>query len=185
MDAAEFVATAARCTRCALSATRQRVVVGAGPWHAAIALVGEAPGRHEDESGEPFVGRSGQLLFALLRDEAGLAREDCYVTSVVKCRPPNNRTPTRGELAACRPWWLQQRELFDVRVIVTLGNTATKAVLEVNEPISALRGRVYTPTSGPPVVPTFHPAAAVRNGKRVAELMRADFALVATLLAAS
>ena len=121
----------------------------------------------------------------LLREETGLGRDDCYITSVVKCRPPKNRTPTRAELAACRPWWLEQQQLFDVRVIVTLGNTATKTVLQISDPISAVRGRVFTPASGPPVVPTFHPAAAVRNGKRVVELLRADFALVAALLAAS
>ena len=88
----------ATCKRCALSKTRTRVVIGSGPDSPSLMVIGEAPGRHEDEGGEPFIGRSGQLLFRLIEEETGLLRSDCFVTNVVKCRPPNNRTPNRLSL---------------------------------------------------------------------------------------
>lgn len=178
----DFVARASVCTRCALSATRQHVVVGSGPIDAPLALVGEAPGRREDETGEPFVGASGQLLFRLVDEELHLARPQCYVTSVVKCRPPANRTPTRAELAACRPWWEEQLAMMGARVIVTLGNTATRALLETTEGITALHGRPRD-LAGRVVVPTFHPAAALRGRPDVTETMRADLRVAAAVLA--
>jgi DNA polymerase len=170
------------CTRCALSETRQRVVVGTGPDDAALVVIGEAPGRSEDEGGQPFIGRSGQLLFELVADELGLTREQCYVTNVVKCRPPGNRTPRAGELAACRPWWIGQLERLSARVLVTLGNTATRAVLETTAPISSLRGRPLE-AHGRVVVATFHPAAALRGGPSVVAMMRADLRVAARELA--
>lgn len=178
----DFVARASVCTRCALSETRQHVVVGSGPMTAPVALVGEAPGRREDESGEPFVGSSGQLLFTLVAEELHLTRAQCYVTSVVKCRPPGNRTPTRTELTACRPWWDEQWATMGAHVIVTLGNTATRAVLGTTEGITALHGQA-TDVGGRTVVPTFHPAAALRGRPDVTETMRADLRVVAALLA--
>ncbi len=179
-----FDARASTCTRCTLAATRQRVVVGSGPFDARLALVGEAPGRTEDEGGEPFIGRSGQLLFALVADELHLERAQCYVTNVVKCRPPNNRPPTKAEVSACRCWWLEQSERLTAPVIVTLGNTATRAVLATAEPISALRGRAFAVDTHL-VVPTFHPAAALRGGARVVASMREDLRAVAALLVRS
>jgi len=179
MDA--LAARAANCTRCALSTTRQRVVFGSGDPRARLALIGEAPGRVEDDGGEPFIGRSGQLLFELVSSVLYLVREQCYVTNVVKCRPPNNRTPTRLEIATCRPWLDEQLAALEARVVVTLGNTATRALLGVNEPISALRGRSF-PLGGATVVPTFHPAAALRGGPSVVEMMRRDLGVVAELL---
>lgn len=179
----DLVARASGCTRCDLAVTRQRVVIGSGPLDAQLALVGEAPGRTEDEGGAPFIGASGRLLFRLVVEELGLEREQCYVTNVVKCRPPANRTPRARELAACRPWWLEQRSLMGARVIVTLGNTATRAVLSCNEGISKLRGRAVVVNDVLTVVPTFHPAAALRGGHNVSDMMRADFRIVAELLA--
>jgi DNA polymerase len=161
------------CQRCALAATRQRVVLGSGRVDAAVALVGEAPGRSEDEGGEPFIGPSGRLLFQLVESELGLTRDECFVTNVVKCRPPANRTPRRAEIEACRPWWLEQLAALRASVIVTLGNTATRAVLETTEPIGRMRGRPIA-LGQHTVVATYHPAAALRAGPSVVEMMRED-----------
>jgi DNA polymerase len=172
------------CTRCDLSLTRQRVVVGAGPLAPQLMVIGEAPGRLEDETGEPFVGRSGQLLFRLLEDETGLLREQCFVTSVVKCRPPANRTPTRHELTTCRPWLDEQLQLITPRVIVTLGNTAARSVFGITEPMRDFHGRIVR-VGAVPGLATYHPAAALRGGDAVVDLMRTDFRVVRELLATS
>ena len=178
----EFTQRVQACVRCALSVTRQRVVVGSGPANAAVAFVGEAPGRSEDEGGLPFIGRSGRLLFELVAEELELTREQCYVTNVVKCRPPANRTPTRRELSTCEPWWIEQRTMLAATVIVTLGNTATHQVLGTDEAISQLRGRPVRLDDTTVVVPTFHPAAALRGGPSIVTMMRHDLATVAKLL---
>jgi len=171
------------CTRCDLARTRQRVVVGSGPLAPQLFVIGEAPGRLEDETGQPFVGRSGQLLFRLLDEEVGVTREQCFVTSVVKCRPPANRTPTRHELNTCRPWLYEQLQLITPRVVLTLGNTASAAVLGVLEPMRDLHGRVLH-LGAIPALATYHPAAALRGGASVVELMRQDFRVVRQLLEA-
>lgn len=169
------------CTRCSLSVTRQRVVVGSGPSAARLLVLGEAPGATEDAGGEPFIGRSGQLLFRLLGEETGLRREDCYVTNVVKCRPPGNRTPTRVEIAACRGWLDEQLAQLRAPVAVTLGNTATTALLGPVGGINSVRG--VARTLGPlTVVPMLHPAAVLRGGNNLTDVMRADLRVVASLL---
>ncbi|MHB2027413.1 MAG: uracil-DNA glycosylase [Acidimicrobiales bacterium] len=180
IDVAELLG----CTRCELSRTRQRVVIGSGPHAAPLMVVGEAPGRHEDEGGEPFIGRSGQLFFRLLKEVVGLERGDCFVTNVVKCRPVNNRTPTQVEIATCRPWL--DAQLVDVapRTIVTLGMTASRAVLGLREPMGQLHGRVVD-VGDLRAVATYHPAAALRGGSRVLELMRDDLATVRQLVESS
>jgi uracil-DNA glycosylase len=140
-------------------------------------VVGEGPGREEDLQGRPFVGRSGQLLDKLLLEEAGLERRQVYIGNTVKCRPPDNRDPLPDELSACRSYLDQQIELIRPVVILTLGNFASKALLGTTEGITKLRGRSY-PFPGPSgavVVPTFHPAAALRGGGEVVAKMRADF----------
>ncbi len=177
----ELAERAGTCTRCELSLTRQRVVMGSGSYDARLVLVGEAPGRSEDEGGEPFIGRSGQLLFRLLREETGLARESCFVTNVVKCRPPHNRTPRREEIAACAPWWLEQLGRFRDPVIVTLGNSATRAVLGISDPIGAVHGTSFS-RHGATVLATYHPAAALRGGSNVEAMLRADLRVVASIL---
>ena len=138
-------------------------------------IVGEGPGAEEDRQGLPFVGRSGKLLDELIRQEIGLDRSEVYIANVVKCRPPDNRDPLPEEIAACRPYLQRQVELVAPRVLMTLGNFATKVLLDTKEGITRLRGRRYAWGDGVVLVPTYHPAALLRGGgERVAE-SRADF----------
>ncbi len=171
------------CTRCRLAATRQRVVVGSGPATAELVLVGEAPGREEDEGGEPFIGRSGRLLFRLIEEEVGRTRAQCYVTNTVKCRPPGNRVPARDELAACRPWLRAQLASLAPRVTLTLGLTAAREVLGATLPMGRIHGRPRHLETGAGVA-TYHPAAALRDPSLV-EVVRADLRVVRTLLEAA
>ena len=177
----ELAVRASTCVKCPLSLTRHHVVAGSGPRIPSLVLLGEAPGKNEDEVGEPFIGRSGQLLFTLVHEETGLLREQCYVTSVVKCRPPNNRTPRARELLACRPWWEEQLALLEPAIIVTLGNTSTREVLRTKATIGELRGKVQS-LGRSRVVPTYHPAAALRGGPIVVSAMREDLRVVKSLL---
>ena len=177
----DLAVRASTCVKCPLSLTRHHVVVGSGPRIPSLVLLGEAPGKNEDEVGEPFIGRSGQLLFTLVHEETGLLREQCYVTSVVKCRPPNNRTPRAQELLACRPWWEEQLALLERAIIVTLGNTSTREILRTKATIGELRGKVQ-PLGRSRVVPTYHPAAALRGGPNVVSAMREDLRVVKSLL---
>ena len=164
------------CTKCPLAAGRTTVVFGEGDPNANLMVVGEGPGREEDLQGRPFVGRSGQLLDRLLAEEAGLRREQVYIANVVKCRPPGNRDPLPDEIAACRPFLDQQVALIGPRVVVTLGNFATRLLLETTEGITRLRGRSFPfGRDGAVLMPTYHPAAALRGGGEVVARMRADF----------
>jgi DNA polymerase len=171
---AELAAEAAGCTRCPLAATRTQVVFGVGDPDADLMFVGEAPGRDEDLRGEPFVGRSGQLLDRLLAEEIGVGRERVYIANVVKCRPPENRDPRPEEIGACRPYLDRQVALIAPKVVVTLGNFATRLLLDTDRGITTLRGSSY-PMGDTTLVPTFHPAAALRGGGVVLAQMRADF----------
>ncbi len=173
-ELAALAAEAAGCTRCPLAATRTQVVFGVGDPGAALMFVGEAPGRDEDLQGEPFVGRSGQLLDRLLSEELGIDRSAVYIANVVKCRPPDNRDPRPDEIAACRPYLARQVELIAPTVVVTLGNFATKLLLDTDQGITKVRGAAY-PVGDVQLVPTFHPAAALRGGGVVLAQMRADF----------
>ena len=175
------------CTACDLALSRQRVVPGQYPPHARVLLVGEAPGREEDEGGEPFIGRSGRLLDDLLA-EAGLDRADMAVVNTVKCRPPGNRKPRRAEAATCRHWLDSQVQAVDPAVVVTLGGSALAWALGPGHRLRDVRGRVHAGgAAGRPLVPTYHPAAALRFGPAGEPLagMRTDLALVAGLLEAS
>ena len=145
-------------------------------------FVGEGPGRDEDLAGEPFVGRSGQLLDKLMAQELGINRTSCYIANVVKCRPPGNRDPLPDEIEACRPYLEAQLDLIRPIVVVTLGNFATRLLLSTSEGIRKLRGRSY-PFRGGHLVPTFHPAAALRGGGEVLAEMRADLVRAKELLA--
>lgn len=147
---------------------------GVGDPHADLLFVGEGPGRDEDEKGEPFVGRSGQLLDRLMREEMGMSRDrGVYIANVVKCRPPGNRDPRPDEIAACRPFLERQIDVIGPRVIVTLGNFATRLLLDTTEGVTRVRGRVY-PYRDSVIVPTFHPSAALRGSGEVLASMRAD-----------
>jgi len=181
---AEVERDASACTRCSLSAGRTQVVFGVGDPHADLLFVGEGPGAQEDLQGEPFVGRSGQLLDRLVLDEMGLTRDRFYIANAVKCRPPGNRDPQPDEIATCRPWLESQIELIEPSVIVTLGNFATKLLLDTTEGITRLRGRAYPFRSGM-VVPTFHPAAALRSGAVTVAHMRADLVRAKQILQTS
>lgn len=169
----ELEAEARGCTACPLSASRTKVVFGVGDPNADLMLIGEAPGRDEDLVGEPFIGRSGQLLDRLVLEEIGLDRSQYYIANVVKCRPPGNRDPVPLEVSSCRHFLESQVALIAPRVIVTVGNFATRAILETSEGITKLRGKAYPFLTGV-VVPTFHPAAALRGGGVVVAQMRAD-----------
>jgi DNA polymerase len=170
----EAVATEAlTCTRCGLAEGRTQVVFGMGDPQADLLFVGEGPGAEEDRQGLPFVGKSGQLLDRLLFEELGLTRDACYIANVVKCRPPGNRDPKPDEIAACRPWLQAQLDLIAPRVVVTLGNFASKALLDTKTGITRLRGRSY-PFGDAVLIPTFHPAAVLRGGAEPMAKMRAD-----------
>lgn len=174
MALTELATVAADCTRCPLSEGRTNVVFGTGNPDADLMFVGEGPGAEEDKQGLPFVGRSGQLLTEMVRQEIGLDRSDVYIANVVKCRPPDNRDPLPEEIAACRPYLHRQVELVAPRVLVTLGNFATKVLLDTREGITRMRGRRYDWGDGVVLVPTYHPAALLRGGgERIAEC-RAD-----------
>lgn len=157
------------------------MVFGDGDPHADLLLVGEGPGADEDRLGVPFVGRSGQLLTRLVEEEVGVRRDRCYTTNVVKCRPPGNRDPRPHEADACSPWLDGQLALIDPKVIVTFGNVATRRLLRTKEGITVLRGRTH-PWRGVALVPTFHPAAALRGGPKVVAAMREDLALARLVL---
>lgn len=162
------------CTRCPLAATRTQVVFGRGDPAADLVFVGEAPGAEEDAQGYPFVGRSGQLLDKLVLEEIGLGREDFWVMNTLMCRPPNNRDPLPEELAACRPWFDAKLAALKPKVIVSLGNFASKALLDSKLGITTLRGTTYDWRDGIKLVPTFHPAAALRGNAEALAAMRAD-----------
>ena len=173
------------CTLCKLATGRTQVVFGVGRETADLMFVGEGPGEKEDLKGEPFVGRAGQLLTQLI-EGIGLTREDVYIANVVKCRPPGNRDPEAEEIEACAPWLDRQLELIRPKVIVTLGNFATKLLLQTKDGITKLRGQeVAFSRAGVDAVlmPTRHPAAVLRGGgARLAEV-RSDFVHVKRVLA--
>jgi DNA polymerase len=172
-ELAALAAQASTCTRCPLHETRTQVVFGVGDPTARLVFVGEAPGRDEDLQGEPFVGRSGQLLDRLVLEEVGLTRDRFYIANVLKSRPPGNRDPLPSEVEACRPWLEAQLDLIDPRVVVTLGNFASKLLLQTKDGITKLRGRSYPYRNGV-LIPTFHPAAVLRGGGEPMAKMRAD-----------
>jgi DNA polymerase len=178
---AELEREAMQCTRCPLAQGRTQVVFGVGDPDADLMFVGEGPGREEDLQGEPFVGRSGKLLDTLMRQEMGMDRTQCYIANVVLCRPPGNRDPLPAEIASCRPFLERRMELVDPHVVVTLGNFATRTLLGTTEGIRKLRGKSYPFRSGF-LVPTYHPAAALRGGAEVVAEMRADFVRAKRLL---
>ena len=180
----ELEAEASVCTRCRLAKGRTQVVFGVGNPRAGLMFIGEGPGYHEDKQGEPFVGAAGQLLTRLL-SEIGLRREDVYIANVVKCRPPGNRDPLPDEIEACRPYLQGQLDLIRPRVVVTLGNFATRVILDRQVSISRVRGQRFT-VDGRTVIPTFHPAAVLHGGGEAGSQMaaiRQDFVTIKAVLA--
>jgi DNA polymerase len=159
---AEVAVEASTCTRCRLSETRTQVVFGVGNPDADLLLIGEAPGFHEDRQGEPFVGAAGQLLTKVLNG-IGLERDEVYIANVLRCRPPGNRDPLPDEIEACTPWLVETISIVQPAVVVTLGNFATKFVLNTKQGITRMRGQTF-PWHGRWVIPTFHPAAILHGG---------------------
>jgi DNA polymerase len=161
-EMAAIEARAKGCTKCSeLSRCRHSVVFGVGSVSAEIMFIGEAPGADEDEQGIPFVGRAGQLLTKII-SAMGLGREEVYITNIIKCRPPQNRTPFPDEVTNCLPYVLSQIELIQPKVIIALGATALRALLDVQLGITKMRGHWYT-FRDIPIMPTFHPAYLLRN----------------------
>jgi uracil-DNA glycosylase len=171
------------CTRCPLAATRTQVVFGVGRPDADLMFVGEGPGADEDRTGEPFVGRAGKLLTSLI-EGIGLTRDDVYIANVVKCRPPGNRDPLPEEIASCRPYLDRQLELIAPRVVVTLGNFATKLLLDTKIGITKLRGQPFPFRGDATLIPALHPSAVLRNGGAALAQARADFVVVRRTLEA-
>lgn len=169
--------TALACTACRLAETRTNVVFGVGDPDARLMLVGEAPGKNEDIRGEPFVGVAGQLLDELM-GSIGISREEVYIANVIKCRPPGNRDPQQDEIDACKGYLREQIRMIHPEVVVTLGNFATKLLVPTDLGITRMRGQAISWWLGATLIPTFHPAAALRGRPRVKEQMQEDFQLV-------
>ncbi len=149
------------CTKCRLGETRTKFVFGVGNPKADIVVIGEAPGADEDQKGEPFVGRAGQLLNKIL-EATGFKREEVFICNILKSRPPGNRNPLPDEVEACRPYLEKQLELIKPKLILLLGKVASESLLKTKEPLNKLRGKVHD-YKGYKVLITFHPAALLRN----------------------
>jgi DNA polymerase len=149
------------CTRCKLAGGRKKLVFGVGNPRAKLMFVGEGPGADEDQQGEPFVGRAGQLLTRMI-EAMGFRREEVYIANVVKCRPPNNRDPEPDEIESCEPFLKAQIAAIRPSVIVALGRFAVQTLLRDSTPITRQRGR-WREYEGVKLMPTFHPAYLLRN----------------------
>lgn len=161
MDWDALERTVSACISCGLHATRTKTVFGVGNRAARWLFVGEAPGADEDRQGEPFVGRAGQLLNAML-EAIGLRREEVYIANVLKCRPPGNRDPQPREVECCEPFLIRQIALIQPRLIVALGRHAAHSLLKTEAPLARLRGQRLS-YHGTPLVVTFHPAYLLRS----------------------
>jgi uracil-DNA glycosylase family 4 len=149
------------CTKCDLCKTRTQTVFGSGNKNAEWMIIGEGPGQNEDLQGLPFVGKAGHLLTEMLR-AVGLAREDVYIANIVKCRPPGNRDPKPIEIETCKPYLMRQLALIKPKIIIVLGRVAAQALLNTDEPIGKLRGKIHT-LNDTPVVVVYHPAYLLRS----------------------
>ena len=150
------------CERCKLHMFgRKQVVFGVGNPNADLMFVGEAPGADEDQQGEPFVGRAGQLLTKII-EAIDLTRDQVYIANVIKCRPPGNRNPEPDEVESCEPFLFRQIDAIKPKVIIALGKFAAQSLLKTTDPITRLRGRVFK-YRGASLIPTFHPAFLLRN----------------------
>ncbi|MBS1849942.1 MAG: uracil-DNA glycosylase [Acidobacteria bacterium] len=156
------------CTRCRLSQQgRKQIVFGVGNPKAELMFIGEAPGADEDQQGEPFVGRAGQLLTNMIK-AMGLERSDVYIANIIKCRPPGNRTPERDECDTCSPFLMRQIAAIQPKFIVALGSVAAKTLLAINAPMSEFRGHWYD-FRGTQLAVTYHPAFLLRDPRQKKE----------------
>ena len=149
------------CTACGLNQSRTQTVFGVGNKNAELMIIGEAPGFHEDQQGEPFVGRAGQLLNAMLRS-IGLEREHVYIANILKCRPPNNRDPLPEEVNLCTPFLEKQIALIQPKLLLALGRIAAQYLLKNKSSLSQTRGKIYEYQNTPLII-TYHPAYLLRN----------------------
>ncbi len=156
-----------QCKLCGLCQTRTQTVFGVGNPHADLMFIGEAPGANEDAQGEPFIGRAGQLLNAMLV-AIGLKREEVFIANILKCRPPNNRDPQPDEVATCTPYLLKQIELIQPKVMVALGRIAAQFLLETQTSLGKLRGTVHQYHDKPLII-TYHPAYLLRSPNQKAK----------------
>jgi DNA polymerase len=150
------------CQRCKLCESRTQAVFGVGDRRARLMIVGEAPGAEEDRQGEPFVGRAGRLLNAMLR-AVGLDRQQVFIANILKCRPPRNRDPQPAEVAQCMPYLMRQIELISPALILCVGRIAAQNLLATDTPIGRLRGSLHRLETGVPVIVTYHPAYLLRS----------------------
>jgi uracil-DNA glycosylase family 4 len=158
-------AAVASCTACGLDKTRTQTVFGVGNPLADLMIIGEAPGMNEDKQGEPFVGRAGQLLTAML-EAIGFARETVYIANILKCRPPNNRDPQVEEVNLCTPFLQKQIALVQPKLLLAVGRIATHYLLDTKTALSQLRGKLHTYGSlNTPLIVTYHPAYLLRSPK--------------------
>ncbi len=165
------------CVDCSLSKNRTHAVPGEGPADAEIMMIGEGPGFHEDKQGRPFVGPAGRFLDQLIAS-AGLDRKQVYITNVVKCRPPNNRDPLPGEIAACRKHLDRQIELVNPKAVATLGRFSMARFIP-NQTIGKVRGKARS-VEGRLIYPMYHPAAALHN-QNLRKVIEDDFKAISTL----
>ena len=150
------------CVKCSLSSTRNNVVFGRGNPHSKLFVIGEGPGQQEDEQGLAFVGRAGKMLDSAFLSVGIDTNKDCYISNIVKCRPPSNRKPLVNEVKECIPWLNEQIELIKPKVIVLAGSTAVQSYLNIDEPISKLRGE-WIVRDAIKYMPIFHPSYLLRN----------------------
>ena len=180
----ELQANVRACTLCGLHRGRTQTVFGVGRRDASLFVIGEAPGADEDRQGEPFVGRAGQLLNAMLR-AIGLPRAEVYIANILKCRPPNNRDPEPSESTSCTPYLTRQIELVQPRVLLAVGRIAAQWLLQTDTPIGRIRGRALTfGARNTPLVVTYHPAYLLRSPLDKAKAWT-DLCLVKELLSRS
>jgi uracil-DNA glycosylase len=182
-ELAQLAEAAEACRACPLGSIRTQAVFGVGNPNADLMFVGEAPGFHEDQKGEPFVGAAGQLLTKLIEQKLGLERSDVYIVNTLKCRPPGNRDPLPAEIEACKPFLAKQLKLIKPKVVVALGNFAAKLLTGSSQGITRLRERTFTMKDGTPLMCTFHPAAALRGGAAAAGIGE-DFEAIRNVLEA-
>ena len=163
LDWGSLESQVSHCSLCELQQSRTQTVFGTGSQSADWLIIGEAPGKDEDLQGEPFVGRAGQLLNAMLL-AIGLRREQVYIANILKCRPPNNRDPRPDEVVQCEPYLLQQIALLQPKIILAIGRIAAQNLLKTDIPIGKLRGQIHNlGDTGIPVIATYHPAYLLRS----------------------
>ena len=168
------------CLKCDLGKTRKNFVFGVGDFNASLLLVGEAPGEQEDLSGEPFVGRAGKLLDKMLTAINRSRENDVFICNVLKCRPPDNRDPSKEEISKCEPYLVNQIDLIQPKLIVALGRVAGKTLLSVDKSLKDMRNTIHS-YHGTNLIVTYHPAALLRNSNWKPDAWN-DFKWIRTLI---